>query len=77
MQKQRLLLVDDHEVVRLGLKSLLEHHIQFEVVGEAGTAKEALEKVAALKPDTVLMDIRMPGNSGIDACEEITGCKDQ
>jgi DNA-binding NarL/FixJ family response regulator len=72
MQKQRLLLVDDHEVVRLGLKSLLEHHIQFEVVGEAGTAKEALEKVAALKPDTVLMDIRMPGNSGIDACEEIT-----
>jgi DNA-binding NarL/FixJ family response regulator len=72
MKKQRLLLVDDHEVVRLGLKSLLEHHAQFEVIGEAGTAKEALEKVAVLKPDTVLMDIRMPGNSGIDACEEIT-----
>ncbi|MHC1784799.1 MAG: response regulator [Anaerolineaceae bacterium] len=72
MSKQRLLLVDDHEVVRLGLRALLEHHAQFEVVGEAGTAKEALEKVAILKPDTVLMDIRMPGNSGIDACEEIT-----
>ncbi len=72
MLKQRLLLVDDHEVVRLGLKALLEHHVQFEVVGEAGTAKEAVEKVALLKPDTVLMDIRMPGNSGIEACEEIT-----
>lgn len=72
MSKQRLLLVDDHEVVRLGLKALLEHHVQFEVVGEAGTAKEAIEKVALLKPDTVLMDIRMPGNSGIEACEEIT-----
>jgi two-component system response regulator DevR len=72
MSKQRLLLVDDHEVVRLGLRALLEHHAQFEVIGEAGTAKEAVEKVALLKPDTVLMDIRMPGNSGIDACEEIT-----
>lgn len=72
MIKQRMLLVDDHEVVRLGLKALLEHHSQFEVVGEAGTAKEAIEKVALLKPDTVLMDIRMPGNSGIEACEEIT-----
>jgi len=72
MAKQRLLLVDDHEVVRLGLKSLLEHHPQFEVVGEAGTAKEAIEQVSRLRPDIVLMDIRMPGSSGIDACEEIS-----
>lgn len=72
MAKQRILLVDDHEVVRLGLRALLEHHPQFEVVGEAGTAKEALEQVAQHRPDVVLMDIRLPGASGIEACEEIT-----
>ena len=72
MAKQRILLVDDHEVVRLGLKSLLEHNAQFEVVGEAATAKEALEQVARLLPDIVLMDIRLPGTSGIEACEEVT-----
>ena len=71
MAKQRILLVDDHEVVRLGLKALLEHHAQFEVVGEAATAKEAMEQVARLHPDIVLMDIRLPGTSGIEACEEI------
>lgn len=71
MPKQRILLVDDHEVVRLGLKSLLERHPQFEVVGEAGSAREAMEQVAALKPEVVLMDIRLPGTSGIEACEEI------
>ena len=71
MAKQKILLVDDHEVVRLGLKSLLERHPQFEVVGEAGSARECLEQVAALKPDVVLMDIRLPGTSGIEACEEI------
>lgn len=72
MAKQRIILVDDHEVVRLGLKSLLERHPQFEVIGEAGTAKEALEQVERLLPDVVLMDIRLPGTSGIEACEEIT-----
>ncbi len=71
MPKQRIVLVDDHEVVRLGLKSLLERHPQFEVVGEAGSAREAMEQVAALKPEIVLMDIRLPGTSGIEACEEI------
>lgn len=72
MAKQRIVLVDDHEVVRLGLKSLLDHNPQFEVVGEAGNAKEALEQVGAHRPDVVLMDIRLPGISGIEACEEIT-----
>lgn len=72
MAKQKILLVDDHEVVRLGLKSLLEHNSQFEVVAEAGTAKEAVEQVAKTHPDVVLMDIRLPGASGIEACEEIT-----
>jgi len=73
MVKQRILLVDDHEVVRLGLKSLLEHHPQFEVVGEAGNAKESIEAVDRLRPDVVVMDIRLPGVSGIEACKEITG----
>jgi len=71
MTKQRIILVDDHEVVRLGLKSLLERHPQFEVIGEAGNAKEALEQVERLLPDVVLMDIRLPGISGIEVCEEI------
>jgi DNA-binding NarL/FixJ family response regulator len=71
MAKQRILLVDDHEVVRIGLKSLLERHPQFTVVGEAGSAREALEQVENLKPEIVVMDIRLPGTSGIEACEEI------
>ena len=71
MSTQRIMLVDDHEVVRLGLKSLLEHHQGFEVVAEAGSAAEAVEKALALKPDVILMDIRLPGVSGIDACQEI------
>jgi len=70
--RHRIILVDDHEVVRLGLKALLDHHIQFEVIGEAATAKEALELVEKLRPDLVLMDIRLPGSSGIEACEQIT-----
>ena len=72
MEKKDILLVDDHEVVRLGLKSLLEHNAKFDVVAEAGTAKEAVEKVEKYQPDVVLMDIRLPGTSGIDACQEIT-----
>ncbi|CAG0995027.1 MAG: response regulator transcription factor [Chloroflexi bacterium] len=71
MKKQRIILVDDHELVRIGLKSLLERHPQFDVVGEAGSAREALEQVESLKPDVVVMDIRLPGTSGIDACEQI------
>jgi DNA-binding NarL/FixJ family response regulator len=71
MAKQRIVLVDDHEVVRLGLKALLDRHPQFEVVGEASSARESLEQVAALEPDVVVMDIRLPGTSGIEACEQI------
>jgi len=73
MTKQRILLVDDHEVVRLGLKSLLERHPQFDVVGEASSAREAMEIINTTHPDVVVMDIRLPGTSGIEACEEITG----
>ncbi|MFO7583327.1 MAG: response regulator transcription factor [Anaerolineales bacterium] len=71
MSKQRILLVDDHEVVRLGLKALLDRHPDFEVIGEASSAREALEQVSALQPGVVVMDIRLPGTSGIEACEEI------
>lgn len=70
--KQRILLVDDHEVVRLGLKALLDRHPGFEVVGEAGNAREAVELAVDLKPDVIVMDIRLPGGSGIEACQEIT-----
>ena len=71
MAKKRILLVDDHEVVRVGLKTLLERHPEYEVVGEAASAREAIEKTASLLPDVVVMDIRLPGVSGIDACDEI------
>jgi DNA-binding NarL/FixJ family response regulator len=72
MPRQRILLVDDHEVVRLGLKALLEQHQNFEIVAEAATAREALEKTELYKPDVVVMDIRLKGGSGIEACQEIT-----
>ncbi len=67
----RLLLVDDHEVVRLGLRALLERDPKFEVVGEAATADEAVRAVREQRPDVVVMDIRLPGKSGIEACREI------
>ena len=62
--KMHIVLVDDHEVVRLGLKVLLEQNDHFEVVGEANNAKEAVEIAGKLRPDIVLMDIRLPGASG-------------
>nr|HID13508.1 response regulator transcription factor [Anaerolineae bacterium] len=67
----RILIVDDHEVVRLGLRTLLEHQPNFTVVDEAATAKEAVQKTLLLRPDVVVMDIRLPGGSGIDACRKI------
>ncbi|HEX9597212.1 MAG TPA: response regulator transcription factor [Anaerolineales bacterium] len=69
----KILLVDDHEVVRLGLKSLLSHYPKFEVVAEAGNADEAIRLAKEFKPDVVVMDIRLPGKSGIEATREITG----
>ena len=67
----RILIVDDHEVVRLGLSTLLDRHPGLTVVGEAATAKEAIQKTLIIKPDVVVMDIRLPGGSGIDACRKI------
>jgi two-component system, NarL family, response regulator DevR len=67
----RIILVDDHEVVRIGLKTLLARQPQFEIVDEASGAGEAVEKTLRLKPDVVVMDIRLPGKSGIETCREI------
>jgi DNA-binding NarL/FixJ family response regulator len=71
MRDLRILLVDDHEVVRLGLKALLSRHPRFEIVGEASTADEAFNKARVQKPDVVVMDVRLQGKSGIDATREI------
>ena len=68
----RIIIVDDHEVVRLGLKALLDRHPDFTVVDEASRAREAVQKAEAHRPEVVVMDIRLPGGSGIDACREIT-----
>jgi two-component system response regulator NreC len=67
----RLLLVDDHAVVRSGLRMLLSSEADLEIVGEAGTVKEALAAVAALQPDLVLMDIGLPDGTGIEATQAI------
>ncbi len=67
----RIIIVDDHEVVRLGLRTLLDRHPDFTVVEEAATAREAVQKTLLLRPDVVVMDIRLLGGSGIDACRKI------
>jgi two-component system response regulator DevR len=67
----RIIIVDDHEVVRLGLRTLLDRHPDFTVIEEAATVKEAVQKSLLLRPDVVVMDIRLLGGSGIDACRKI------
>jgi DNA-binding NarL/FixJ family response regulator len=67
----RLLIVDDHEVVRQGLASLLDRREGFQVVAEAGTVAEAVEQARKFEPDVVVMDVRLPDGSGIEACREI------
>lgn len=67
----RLLLIDDHAVVRSGLRMLLESEPDMEIVGEGGTAREALEAVARLTPDLALMDIGLPDMSGIEVTQKI------
>lgn len=69
--KIRLILVDDHAVVRVGLKMMLQTEADIEILGEAGAAAEAIEMVGRLTPDLVLMDIGLPDLSGIDATREI------
>ena len=71
MSKMRVLIVDDHGIVRAGICSLLEGQEDIEVVGEAAGGEEAIEKARELKPDLVLMDIAMPGMNGIEATRHI------
>lgn len=66
-----VLLVDDHAVVREGLKMVLARDSQIKVVGEAGTADAAIAETKRLKPDVILMDIRLPGKDGVQACSDI------
>jgi DNA-binding NarL/FixJ family response regulator len=67
----RLMVVDDHEVVRQGLVALLDRRRDFTVVAEAGTVAESIAAAQRLKPDLVVMDVRLPDGSGIEACREI------
>jgi two-component system response regulator DevR len=71
MTKIRVVLVDDHSLVRLGLKTLINDTADIEVIGEAGSAPEALQAVERLRPQVVLMDIRLPGEGGLEATRQI------
>jgi len=69
----RVFLLDDHEVVRRGVRELLEADSQgeVEVVGEAGTAEEALRRLPAVRPDVAVLDVRLPDGNGVEVCREI------
>lgn len=67
----RILIADDHSVVRAGLRALLERQSHFRVIAEASTGEEAIAKAQEVQPDVAVLDIRMPGLSGIEACRRI------
>ncbi len=71
MDKKRIIIAEDHTILRAGLKALLESNPNFEVVGEADNGRDAIRRVAELKPDLIIMDLSMPGLSGIDAVKDI------
>jgi DNA-binding NarL/FixJ family response regulator len=64
----RILLVDDHPIVRQGLKTILEAHLDWEIVGEAADGAEAVEKASRLNPDVMVLDVTMPTMNGLEAC---------
>jgi two-component system response regulator DevR len=68
----RLLIIDDHEMVREGLKAMLTSESDFEIVGDAANAEQALELIERSRPDVILLDVRLPGVSGIDVCRTVT-----
>jgi DNA-binding NarL/FixJ family response regulator len=67
----KVFLLDDHEVVRLGLSQLLESEPDIEVVGDAGTAAHAIARIPALRPDVAILDVRLPDGDGISVCRDI------
>jgi two-component system response regulator DevR len=71
----RVLVTDDHEIVRQGLVALLDRRAGFEVVAQAGSVAEALAAAARFEPDLVVMDVRLPDGSGIEACREIRAAR--
>ncbi len=71
MNRIRVLIVDDHQMVRVGLRTLLGRFPHIEVVGEAGTAKDALDETVRLQPDVLLLDVRLPDGSGFDVCRKV------
>lgn len=75
MSEIRVMLVDDHEIVRQGLRSLLERREHLRVVAEAGTVAEAIAAAAETQPDVVVMDVRLPDGTGIEACREIRAAR--
>ena len=71
-RQTRVMLVDDHEIMRDGLREVLQRAGDFEVVGQAGDGEAAVRVAQSLKPDMIIMDVMMPLKNGIDACREIT-----
>jgi two-component system response regulator DevR len=67
----RVFLVDDHEIVRRGISELLQEEPDIEVVGEAGTAQQAMKLIRATRPDVAVLDVRLPDGSGIDVCRDV------
>ncbi len=67
----RVFVLDDHEIVRRGLRELFEHESDIDVVGESGSAVEAARRIPALRPDVAIVDARLPDGSGIDVCREV------
>ena len=67
----RVFLADDHEIVRRGIAQLLDAEDDFEVVGEAGTVRDALARIAATHPDVAVLDVRLPDGSGIELCRQV------
>ncbi|GAA1108976.1 response regulator [Nocardiopsis composta] len=74
-QPIKVFLVDDHEVVRRGVSALLEGEPDMRVVGEAGTAEQALARIPAASPDVAVLDVRLPGGSGVSVCREIRSAR--
>ncbi len=69
-------LLDDHEIVRRGIAQLLETEVDISVVGEAGTATQALARIPALRPDVAILDVRLPDGEGVSVCREVRGSVD-